>query len=114
MRRIVQLICEEATLFGTLDEGVSTTGLLIVSGGNEIRIGAHRGMTELAQKIASSGYAVFRFDRRGVGDSDGENNGFGSSEPDIGAALAAFRTACPHINRVVAFGNCDAATDVGT
>ncbi len=110
MRRIVQFSCEETTLFGTLDEAVSTTGLLIVSGGNEIRIGAHRGMAELAQKIAASGCPVFRFDRRGVGDSEGENSGFDSSGPDIEAASAAFRAACPHINRVVAFGNCDAAT----
>jgi exosortase A-associated hydrolase 1 len=110
MRRIVQFLCGEATLFGTLDEGMSTTGLLIVSGGNEIRIGAHRGMAELAQKIASIGYPVFRFDRRGIGDSEGENNGFDSSGPDIDAASAAFRAVCPHITRIVAFGNCDAAT----
>ena len=110
MRRIVQFSCEETTLFGTLDEAVSTTGLLIVSGGNEIRIGAHRGMAELAQKIASSGHSVFRFDRRGVGDSEGENDGFDSSGPDIDAASAAFRAVCPHITRIVAFGNCDAAT----
>ena len=110
MRRIVQFLCEKITLFGTLDEAVSTTGLLIVSGGNEIRIGAHRGMAELAQKIASIGHSVFRFDRRGVGDSEGENDGFDSSGPDIDAASAAFHAACPHITRIVAFGNCDAAT----
>ncbi len=110
MFRIIEFTCEEATLFGSLDEGISTAGLLIVSGGNEIRIGAHRGMAELAQKIAASGYPVFRFDRRGIGDSEGENNGFEASGPDIDAALAAFRAACPHISRVVAFGNCDAAT----
>ena len=41
------------TLFGTLDKAPGKTGLLIVSGGNEIRIGAHRGMALLAQRLAA-------------------------------------------------------------
>jgi exosortase A-associated hydrolase 1 len=110
MRRIISFKCEGVTLAGTLDEGIEATGLLIVSGGNEIRIGAHRGMAELAQAIAGKGHPVFRFDRRGIGDSDGENGGFDTSGPDISAAIAAFRAECPQIRRIIAFGNCDAAT----
>jgi hypothetical protein len=53
---------------------------------------------------------VFRFDRRGVGDSEGENLGFRESGPDIIAALAAFRAALPGLVRIVAFGNCDASS----
>jgi len=34
-------------LAGTLDAGDRSTGLLIVSGGNEIRVGAHRGIGDL-------------------------------------------------------------------
>ena len=44
MRRLIEFPCAGETLFGTLDEAPGSTGLLIVSGGNEIRIGAHRGM----------------------------------------------------------------------
>lgn len=110
MRDILTFVCEGVTLVGTLDHGAAPTGLLVVSGGNEIRIGAHRGMARLAHEIARHGHPVFRFDRRGIGDSEGENNGFRSSGPDIAAAIAAFRAACPHIMRIVAFGNCDAAT----
>ena len=110
MRRIVAFLCEGETLLGSLDGGASTTGLLIVSGGNEIRIGAHRGMAQLAAHLAKNGYPVFRFDRRGIGDSEGDNNGFRSSRPDIAAAISTFRTECPQITRIVAFGNCDAAT----
>jgi len=101
--------CAGETLFGTLDEAPGRTGLLIVSGGNEIRIGAHRGMALLAQKLAARGVPVFRFDRRGIGDSTGENAGFRSSCPDIGCAAATF-SAETGIERLVAFGNCDAAT----
>jgi exosortase A-associated hydrolase 1 len=110
MRRALSFICEGTALAGTLDDAPSGVGLLVVSGGNEIRSGAHRGMAELAGAIAGKGYPVFRFDRRGIGDSEGENKGFRFSGPDIVAALAAFRRQCPRMSRVVAFGNCDAAT----
>ncbi|OYY69739.1 hydrolase 1, exosortase A system-associated [Sphingomonas sp. 28-63-12] len=110
MRRLIEFPCEGDTLVGSIDEAAGTTGLLIVSGGNEIRAGAHRGMALLAAELAAIGTPVFRFDRRGIGDSTGENGGFTSSGPDVMAAIAAFRAAAPHIDRVVGFGNCDAAT----
>jgi exosortase A-associated hydrolase 1 len=97
-------------LAATLDEAPGTAGLLWVGGGNEIRSGAFAGQAQLAARIAAAGYPVFRFDRRGVGDSEGENRGFRASSPDITAALATFRTARPGLTRVVAFGNCDAAS----
>lgn len=102
--------CEGDTLVGTLDHGEENTGLLIVSGGNELRSGTFAGQAALAARIAAKGFPVFRFDRRGVGDSEGENHGFRSSREDIHAALGAFRAQCPHVHRVVAFGNCDAAS----
>lgn len=103
--------CEGATLVGTLDRETAShsAGLLIVSGGNELRSGAWSGQAQLAARLAGEGFPVFRYDRRGVGDSEGENLSFRHSGPDIAAALAAFRAAMPHISRVVAFGNCDAA-----
>jgi exosortase A-associated hydrolase 1 len=110
MRHQLSFACEGAALAATLDDAAGTTGLLIVSGGNEVRSGAHRGMAMLAQRIAAAGHPVFRFDRRGIGDSEGANGGYTSSGPDIEAAIAAFRGAAPHVTRVVAFGNCDAAS----
>lgn len=102
--------CEEQTLAGTLDEGSLTTGLIIVSGGNEIRSGAHAGMARLAQEIAKKGYPVFRYDRRGIGDSSGTNRGFLETQDDISSAIEQFHKINPQIERVVAFGNCDAAS----
>lgn len=110
MRHQLTFPCEGAALAATLDEASGTTGLLIVSGGNEIRSGAHRGMAMLAQRIAAAGHPVFRFDRRGIGDSEGENGGYESSAPDIAAAIAAFRASAPHLTLIIAFGNCDAAS----
>jgi exosortase A-associated hydrolase 1 len=110
MRRLTRFPCAGETLAATFDEASGTTGLLIVSGGNEIRIGAHRGMAELAATVAAAGHPVFRYDRRGIGDSTGENNGFESTAEDIREAAAAFRQAAPHLTRIAAFGNCDAAS----
>jgi exosortase A-associated hydrolase 1 len=110
MRRQLSFACDGAPLAASLDAATGTTGLLIVSGGNEIRSGAHRGMARLAARIAEAGYPVFRFDRRGIGDSEGVNGGYGSSGPDIAAAIDAFRDTAPQIRRIVAFGNCDAAS----
>lgn len=110
MRELIAFECAGETLLGTLDRAEGETGLLIVSGGNEIRVGAHRGMAALAQQLAERGVAVFRFDRRGIGDSTGENHGYASSGPDIAAAAAAFRRHAPHVRRLAGFGNCDAAT----
>lgn len=110
MRRHLTLPCNAAALAATLDEAPGTTGLLIVSGGNEIRSGAHRGMATLAARIAAAGHPVFRFDRRGIGDSEGANSGYTGSREDILAAIVAFRAACPQLKRLIAFGNCDAAS----
>ena len=112
-RRHFTFPCEGAQLAATLDEAPGKTGLLLVTGGNEVRAGAWNGQARFASRIAAAGFPVLRFDRRGVGDSGGTNGGFCSSAPDIAAALAAFREQCPQITRIAGFGNCDAATALG-
>ena len=109
-RRHFTFTCEGERLVASLDEAPGRTGLLLVSGGNEVRAGAWNGQALLAARIAAAGFPVLRFDRRGVGDSEGGNRGFRESGPDIAAALAAFRQECQHLTRVVGFGNCDAAS----
>ena len=109
-RRHLNFLCEGDRLAATLDEGAKETGLLLVTGGNEIRSGAFSGQAVLAASLAGQGYPVFRFDRRGIGDSEGTNRGFRDEGADIAAALTGFRHAAPHVERVVGFGNCDAAS----
>lgn len=110
MRILIAFPCEGETLIGTVDVAPGKTGLLIVSGGNEIRCGAHRGMALLAQQVAAAGYPVFRYDRRGIGDSTGENACFLGASPDLIAAAFAFRSHAWQVDTLVGFGNCDAAT----
>lgn len=103
--------CEGSRLVATIDGDVqATAGLLLVTGGNEIRSGAFAGQARLAAGLAEKGFAIMRFDRRGVGDSEGANGEFRTSGPDIAAAMAAFRAECPSLARIVGFGNCDGAS----
>ena len=97
-------------LAATLDAAPGATGVLLVTGGNEVRAGAFSGQAQMAARIARAGFPVFRFDRSGTGDSDGENAGFEGSRADIEAALLTFRTMVPAMTRVVGLGNCDAAS----
>ena len=110
MRRLIVFDCLGDTLAATLDDAAGPTGLLIVSGGNEVRAGAHRGMALLAARLADQGIPVFRYDRRGVGDSAGTNRGYLDARADLVAAVKAFRTAVPHLTRIMGFGNCDGAS----
>lgn len=110
MRELIPFRCGGDTLIGTLDRAQGTRGLLIVSAGNEPRIGAHRGMALMAARLAERGHPVFRFDRRGIGDSTGPNRGFEESGPDIAAAIAAFGHAMPSLTHATGFGMGDAAS----
>lgn len=109
-RRHVTFACAGETLVGSIDMAAATTGLLIVTGGNELRCGPFGSHAELADKVATAGFPVFRYDRRGVGDSSGNNSSFADSADDIAAALHAFKAHVPTLRSVVAYGNCDAAS----
>lgn len=109
-RRHLSFECDGAKLVGTLDEAEGATALLIVTGGNELRAGAWNGQAQFAVRIAAAGFPVFRFDRRGIGDSEGANAGFNGSAADISAALDALKANAPQVSRVIGFGNCDGAT----
>jgi exosortase A-associated hydrolase 1 len=106
--------CDGDRLIGilTLPDAPSSLGVLIVVGGPQYRVGSHRQFVDLARALTHEGYPTFRFDYRGMGDSEGAMRTFEDVEPDIHAAAQAFRTACPKIERLVAFGLCDAASAV--
>lgn len=111
MRRHLTFPCGPDTLAGTLDRDAATgpTGILLVSGGREVRAGSWGGQAQLAARLAAAGIPVMRYDRRGVGESEGSDPGFQHTREDIAAALAALRGAIPTLRRVIGFGNCDAA-----
>lgn len=89
----------------------ATIGLVtIIAGGPQYRGGVGRGMVSAAREISSAGFAVMRFDHRGLGDSSGEFRGFEYIAEDIQAAVSALLTQVPEVRRVVLWGGCDAAS----
>jgi exosortase A-associated hydrolase 1 len=110
VRRLLTFSCEGAALAGSLDAAQGTVGLLMVTGGSQTRTGSHRMYERLTKALSEQGFPCFRFDRRGVGDSAGEDPGFKGSAADIAAAAAAFRKEVPALERILGFGLCDGAT----
>jgi exosortase A-associated hydrolase 1 len=109
MRRLLTFACCGAELGASLDAADGATGLLIVVGGSQTRLGSHRMFERLGKAAAAAGHPCFRFDRRGVGDSAGEDPGWRDSGPDLAAAAAAFRSEAPGVERIVGLGLCDGA-----
>lgn len=110
MRRLLSFDCEGLALGASLDSEGGTTGLIFVTGGTQTRIGSHRMYERLALALAQAGRPCFRYDRRGVGDSEGEDPDFRDSGPDLAAAAAAFRREQPQLKRLIGFGLCDGAS----
>jgi exosortase A-associated hydrolase 1 len=110
MRRLLTFECEGELLAGTLDQAEGEVGVLIVTGGSQTRIGSHRIFERLSKHLSDNGFSCLRFDRRGVGDSSGEDPGFKGSEADLSAAARTLGSEAPQLKRVVGFGLCDGAT----
>lgn len=86
------------------------SGVLIVVGGPQYRVGSHRQFVLLARSLAQAGIAAMRFDVRGMGDSEGEPRSFEDIGADIRAATDAFCKAVPGMQEIVLWGLCDGAS----
>lgn len=107
MIRPLAISCGGTPLAATLHPGEAPRAALIVSGGVQTRVGPHRLFTQLAEALGDQGMAALRFDRRGVGDSEGENTGFLGSAEDIAAAASVLRREGG--TDIVGIGLCDGA-----
>jgi len=94
----------------TIPETCLETGILVLVGGPQYRVGSHRQFTLLARSLAGCGIASFRFDFSGMGDSEGERREFFETLEDITAAIDTFLKSVPGVSRVVLWGLCDAAS----
>ena len=86
------------------------TGVLIVVGGPQYRVGSHRQFVLLARMLADNGVPVFRFDYRGMGDSNGIVRSFSNVDDDIKSAVDKFYQNSPNLCGVIIWGLCDAAS----
>lgn len=95
----------------TLPDGTApSVGVIVVNGGAQYRVGAHRLFVKLARHLACQGHAVLRFDLPGQGDSLGDAVGFQQAAPHIGAAINGLLSAQPGVQYIVLLGLCDGAS----
>lgn len=111
-RKPVAFACGQDWLLGvvTRPEKPRSRGVLVVVGGPQYRVGSHRQFALLANDLAAQGYAVMRFDYRGMGDSTGEPRSFEDIGEDLRAAVERFVSEVPEVTEVVLWGLCDAAS----
>lgn len=111
----ISFACGDAELAGVLHRGATGARLgvvIVVAGGPQYRVGAHRQFVSLARLMASNGYPVLRFDLRGMGDSSGEHLGYHQSRPDIRAAIDELMRLEPGLKQVALFGECESASGI--
>jgi uncharacterized protein len=105
--------CEGDNLVGILhvpEREPARIGVLVVVGGPQFRVGSHRQFVLMARALAQAGYAVLRFDYRGMGDSDGEMRTFESVAADVRVAIDTLMRSVPSLTGVALWGLCDAAS----
>lgn len=104
--------CAGERLPAIVSEGPASgdTGLVIVVGGPQYRVGSHRQFVQVARAVAACGFVAMRFDVRGMGDAPGEARSFEELDNDLGAAIDALMAARPSLRRVVLYGLCDGAS----
>ena len=107
----IQFGCGGERLQGILTrpEHPCQLGVVVVVGGPQYRVGSHRQFVLLARALATAGYAVLRFDYRGMGDSGGAPVDFLNADADVAAAVDALMKHAPDVKRVALWGLCDAA-----
>jgi len=111
--RFATFDCEGDTCIGVvvdaLDQTDCRTGVVIVVGGPQYRVGSHRQFVVLARALARAGIPAIRFDCRGMGDSDGERRNFERIDAAIESAVAALVRET-RVTDVVLWGLCDGAS----
>ena len=108
-------VCGTDYLIGVLHKGAddATVGVVIVvAGGPQYRVGAHRQFVTMARRLASAGSPVLRFDLRGMGDSTGEHLGYQHAEVDIRSAVDSLMMNQPQLRQVVLLGECESASGI--
>lgn len=92
------------------EKPATSTGVLIIVGGPQYRVGSHRQFVLLCRKLAKQGIPCMRFDYRGMGDATGSERSFEAIDDDVRTAIDCFQKNVPAVERVVLWGLCDGAS----
>lgn len=108
----VWMACEGEAMLGIVSQPDQprALGVVVLVGGSQYRVGSHRQFLLLARSLANAGFAVLRFDYRGMGDSTGTPRSFEAVDADIAVAINTLQCICPSVKQVVLWGLCDGAS----
>jgi uncharacterized protein len=109
---VIEFSCRGDSLIGVLARPAAPkpVGVVIIVGGPQYRAGSHRQFVLLSRALAAGGFAVLRFDYRGMGDSEGDMRDFEHITEDVSAAVDSFQSTAPEIKKYVLWGLCDGAS----
>lgn len=104
--------CAGEVLVGILvkPETPAEIGVVVIVGGPQYRAGSHRQFVLLSRALAQAGFAVLRFDYRGMGDSTGKPGDFTGVTADISAAIDTLLKQVPSLQKLALWGLCDGAS----
>jgi exosortase A-associated hydrolase 1 len=111
-QRALRFNCQGSSLVGIIDvpERTLPRGVLLLADAAQYRVGGHRQFTLLSRALAARGIPVMRFDRRGMGDSEGAAGNADTLEEDIRAAMKEFFMQAPEMKEIVILGLGDGAS----
>lgn len=113
--QFISIACNDESLSAILhrpDSPEQDTGVLILVGGPQYRVGSHRQFVKLSRALAAQGIVSMRLDSTGMGDSSGVKTEFYQQDADIDAGITALMQQCPQLKNVVLWGLCDAASAI--
>jgi exosortase A-associated hydrolase 1 len=114
VEKAVRFLCDGKKLYGVLHvpetKNPVDTGVIIVNGGPQTRVGSHRIYVLLARFLSSRGHYVLRFDYEGLGDSEGSFVGFQHAGPSIGVAVEALGNEFSKPPNIILWSICNGAT----
>ena len=114
MEEAVQFSHNQKLLYGILhvpDQRIDpSTIVILITGGPQVRIGAHRIYLELSRFLCEHNYSSFRFDYEGMGDSEGDYIGFQYAGSSIAAAMRFLRKKFKGRLNFIIWSLCDGAT----
>ncbi|MDB5816050.1 MAG: hypothetical protein JWN23_3167 [Rhodocyclales bacterium] len=102
-----------ATLHDGCHDGADASsgmGVIMLTGGMQIRAGSHRQYLSLARTLAAEGHAVLRLDFPGFGDSPGTPRHYADNADVIAAAIAELQSRKLGLRGFVLWGLCDGAS----
>lgn len=115
IERAVVFECDAEPLVGIIHEPLNSASatvgvIIIVAGGPQYRVGAHRQFVALGRQLAKQDIPVLRFDHRGTGDSSGDYRGFVDMSQDIKIAIDTLLHSYPKLQKIALWGECESAS----